>query len=52
MAQQPSYRHGRIVWAYLRSNLMGKREQHPDVILDRDEDIVQPEVFRSTEGCI
>lgn len=45
MKQRPSFRHGRIVWAYLRSNQTGKREKHPAVILNQDDDIVQPEVF-------
>lgn len=45
MAGPPSYRHGRIVWAYLRSNLTAKREAHPAIILDRTGDIVQPERF-------
>jgi hypothetical protein len=45
MAQRPSYRRGRIIWAYLRSNLTGKREMHPAIILDRDQDIIQPANF-------
>jgi hypothetical protein len=45
MAERPSYRHGRILWGYLRSNLTGRREHHPAIILDRDQDIVQPEEF-------
>jgi hypothetical protein len=45
MAERPSYRHGRILWGYLRSNLTGKREMHPAIVLDRDGDITQPEEF-------
>src|SRR5437764_56032 len=45
MADRPPYRHGRIVWVYLRSSVTGKREHHPAVIIDRDEDITQPEQF-------
>jgi hypothetical protein len=40
-----TYRHGRIIWAYLRSNLTGKRQLHPAIILNRNEDLVQPEDF-------
>src|SRR5260221_14641893 len=52
MAGLPSYRHGRIVWAYLRSSHTAKRETHPAIILDRDEDIIQPEYFdpRKSDG--
>jgi hypothetical protein len=45
MADTPSYRRGRIVFAYLRSSKTGKRERHPAIILDRDKQIVQPENF-------
>ena len=45
MVEAQSYRHGRILWAYLRSNQTGKREMHPAIILDRTEAIVQPEDF-------
>ena len=43
-APRSEYRHGRIVWAYLR-NAKGKREEHPAVILSPDESIVQPPDF-------
>jgi hypothetical protein len=39
-----SYRHGRIIYAYL-TNQKGKRELHPAIILDANEDILQPEAF-------
>jgi len=44
-AGNPSYRHGRLVWAYLRSSVTGKRENHPGVILDPTDEICQPEDF-------
>jgi hypothetical protein len=40
-----SYRHGRIIYAYLRSSASGKMQRHPAVILDIDEDIRQPETI-------
>lgn len=45
MTERPAYRHGRILWGYLRSTLTGRREMHPAIILDRDQDITQPEHF-------
>lgn len=45
----PDYRHGRIVWAYLRTH-KGKREEHPAVILTPDASIVQPEKFDPRTG--
>jgi len=43
------YRHGRIVWAYLRT-AKGKREEHPAVILSPNQSIVQPEKFDPRSG--
>jgi hypothetical protein len=45
MREKLSYRQGRIVFAYLRSSVTGKMQQHPAVILDRDTDITQPGHF-------
>lgn len=43
------FRHGRIVWAYLRTR-KGKREEHPAVILTPDTSIIQPEHFDPRQG--
>jgi hypothetical protein len=45
----PGYRHGRIVWAYLRT-AKGKREEHLAVILSPDSSIIQPENFDPRSG--
>lgn len=47
---QPSYRHGRLIWAHLRSSQTGKRQAHPAIILDRTSDIIQPEHFDPRRG--
>jgi hypothetical protein len=50
MTPQTKFRHGGIVWAYLRSSRTGKREKHPAVILSDNADIVQPEQFDPRKG--
>src|SRR5215217_448511 len=40
----PTYRQGRILWAWLRAQ-SGKKEKHPAVIITADRDITQPEDF-------
>jgi hypothetical protein len=45
MREKLPYRQRRIVFAYLRSTVTGKMQQHPAVILDREADITQPEHF-------
>ena len=45
---RPEYRHGRIVWAYLRT-AKGKRED-PAVILTSNTAIIQPEKFDPRTG--
>jgi hypothetical protein len=45
MAEGGSYRHGRILYAFLRGSTTGKMQRHPAIILDANEDIIQPERF-------
>jgi hypothetical protein len=45
MADAPSYRHGRIIFAHLRSSTTGKMQRHPAIILDDNADIIQPTRF-------
>ena len=45
MAVAFSYRQGRIIFAYLRSQSTGKMQRHPAIMLDLDQDITQPENF-------
>ena len=44
MAGSGSYRHGRILYAYLRG-ATGKMQRHPAIILDATADIIPPERF-------
>lgn len=45
MESRPKFRHGRIIWSYIRSTKAGNREAHPAIILNKTSDIVQPEQF-------
>src|SRR3712207_5583327 len=50
MPPQTKFRHGRIVWAYLRSSRTGRRGEQPAVLLSHDPDLVQPGQFGPRKG--
>lgn len=46
MPTTPEYRHGRIIWAYVRPSTKDRRrQQHPAVIISPETEIIQPERF-------
>ena len=45
MAEKRTYRHGRVLFAYLRASTTGRMQAHPAIVLNANHKIIQPENF-------